>query len=321
VPMAVSLPENSEATYYTRWSHSTGGPYPLKVTKTDDGTERYELERGRVKETFGTWSGLVTAVHGASYLNRHWSKDRYLARGRFARQGAMGEPGMIIVGPLEDRQLETILVGPSLEVQPDPSPPTMGSQITIHVPEPHGIDLQRRGHEVAKLLFAGFSSWMRTSGYDPDDVLQDVYRKILVANQGTRPWDPEKSSFGHYVHMICRSALSNYHRKQSRVRAKEQLGLPGVGPDGTWSIVDVASQNNRKYSPDPVLEDPARDLQRYITGGPYRDHPQAELASRLLPYIQAGHTLKKSAELLKVERTAASKAMKLLKLCAAGWAS
>lgn len=87
--------------------------------------------------------------------------------------------------------------------------------------EVRGIDLAKRGHEVRKLLYAGFGFRMARAGYDPEEVLQEVYRGILVRNQGKCPFDGQKSSFGHYVHMVISCVLSNYHRKMSKHRSVE----------------------------------------------------------------------------------------------------
>jgi DNA-directed RNA polymerase specialized sigma24 family protein len=190
------------------------------------------------------------------------------------------------------------------------------------VPKQLGIDLAKRGHEVAKLLYSGFSGWIHANGYEFEDVLQEVFRKILVANQGKSPWTPEKSKFGHYVHMVCRSALSNYHRKVSRVQQREVLGVVGVTPSGQWGPIDVADHPrlvaDSHYVP---VADPAQDLAAYILGGPHRAHPHASLAAALVPHVQAGRTLKEVAGEVGATRLALSKARALLRTCASEWAS
>lgn len=294
--------------YYTRWTPSAGGPYPLRLRTTDAG-ECYELTREPSKppETYDTWKGLVSTLHGDSFVARHWTKDRYLGIGRHARTTA--SPGIIVVGPMVVKQIESLQVETVESVQ-----------LTILSKRTLGIDLKARGHEVAKLLYAGFHSWIGAAGYDFEDVLQEVYRKILVANAGKAPWDPEKSSFGHYVHLVCKSALSNFHRKQARISTFEQVGLPGVGPDGTWSASgqDVASANNQRHAI-TVLADPVADLQRYITMGPHKAHPEAPLAARLASLLYEGHTLKHAADILGVDRSSINRAQQLLRTAAAGW--
>jgi predicted HAD superfamily Cof-like phosphohydrolase len=62
-----------------------------------------------------------------------------------------------------------------------------------------GIDLAERGHEVAKLIFKGYGKRIYQEGLDPQDVLQEVYKGILIRNNGKGAFDPERSSFSHYV--------------------------------------------------------------------------------------------------------------------------
>lgn len=101
-----------------------------------------------------------------------------------------------------------------------------------------GIDLAARGHEVRKLMWAGYRDKILRAGYDPEDVLQEVYRGLIARNNGKCPWDVRKSSFGHYVHMVIGCVLINYHRKQQQVRGggAEVSGLKGA--DGVY--VDAA---------------------------------------------------------------------------------
>lgn len=109
-----------------------------------------------------------------------------------------------------------------------------------------GIDLARRGHEVRKLLFAGFGRRIARAGYDPEEVLQEVYRGILARNLGKCPFDARKSSFGHYVHLVISCILSNYHRREQRRREFEQVGLSSRSGEET----DVALAAERRLPND-----------------------------------------------------------------------
>jgi DNA-directed RNA polymerase specialized sigma24 family protein len=82
-------------------------------------------------------------------------------------------------------------------------------------------------------MYAGFGLRIARAGYDPEEVLQEVYRGILVRNQGKCPFDRRKSSFGHYVHMVIECVLNNYHRKEQRKQRHEVMGteLPPLGVD------------------------------------------------------------------------------------------
>lgn len=119
--------------------------------------------------------------------------------------------------------------GNLLELFAEPEPPRLG------------IDLAARGHEVRKLMWAGFGHKILRAGYDPEDVLQEVFRGILARNIGKCPWDARKSSFGHYVHMVIGCVLTNYHRKQQSVRGSEVIGARGSGGEvGDAARVAVA---------------------------------------------------------------------------------
>ena len=165
---------------------------------------------------------------------RHWTFDRYFRQGKY-------RPWDLRVADLPQNQ-------PSLNFLDLP----FENLITaIGVPElllgsksgsPVGIDLVKRGHEVAKLFYAGFAGKLIGAGLDPDDVLQEVYRGILIRNRGKCPWDGRKSSFGHYVHMVASCVISNYFRHENRKNSIEQTGIHGrvAGADG-FATVDVAS--------------------------------------------------------------------------------
>ena len=85
----------------------------------------------------------------------------------------------------------------------------------------------------------GLFSVYRTNGRSIR-VLQEVYKGLLIRNAGKCPWDPAKSSFGHYVHMVCGCILSNYHRRMSRQRQVESIGLVAPTEEGVYGNVDVA---------------------------------------------------------------------------------
>jgi hypothetical protein len=111
---------------------------------------------------------------------------------------------------------------------------------------PRGIDLENRGIEVKKILFAKFGRKIVAMGYDPHDVLQEVYRKLLVANSGQHPYNPDKSSFGHYVYMVCDSALRNYRKKEERRNKKLKLGI-AVFEDDRRVVMDAGDAVESKH--------------------------------------------------------------------------
>lgn len=157
-----------------------------------------------------------------------------------------------------------------------------------------GIDLERRGVEVRKLLHAGFGLRMTLGGYDPADVLQEVYRGILVRNRGKCPFDPKKSSFGHYVHMVIDCVLSNYHRREKRRSSSEcswedfeegrrELVSDGVG-QSTAPLVGHEGEGT-----DAMALMMVSDRVRWALADGDLTEREATLALKVLPLIHAGH--------------------------------
>jgi len=99
---------------------------------------------------------------------------------------------------------------------------------------------------------------IRSQHYDPEDVLQEVFKGVLIRNQGNCPFDPAKASFGHYVHMVCRCVLSNYHRRYQRARGVIQEGLPGYDEDGESTTIDTGDDQvaDPKTRPMDALDTP-----------------------------------------------------------------
>lgn len=202
-----------------------------------------------------------------------------------------------------------------------------------------GIDLEKRGHEVRKLLYAGFGARMARAGYDPEDVLQEVYRGILARNKGKCPFDVSKSSFGHYVHMVCSCILANYHRKQSRIAEFEQVGMytrQGSSED-EWGGLEDASlgattsngchagmfgdikEVHEKVSQDMAFRSLTKSL--YMSGfnsdGSLKK--EATLAVKALRLLYAGHTRSEIANMLGVDSSKVGRALAYLRKVSAEW--
>lgn len=141
-----------------------------------------------------------------------------------------------------------------------------------------------KADEVRKLLWRGFAGKMLSQGYDPEDVLQEVYRGLLVRNKGKCPWDRRKSTFGHYVHMVTSCVLTNYHRKQVKRVDKDALSLSGVVDEAhTWDVGSCDIDAGDEYGDKLVYE----GLSQYINKLP-DNGPEALLGRKLLPMVAAG---------------------------------
>ena len=205
--------------------------------------------------------GLVTEYPSARQLligltghpqARHWTLDRYFRQGKHRPWDLRiadlpgNQPSLNILDLPFGQSTEGLSVDNGirgLTIDNGMATPALilsSKSLTIEYQQ-FGIDLMKRGHEVAKLFYAGFASKLMGAGLDPDDVLQEVYRGILVRNKGKCPWDPHKSSFGHYVHMVANCVISNYFRHENRKNSMEQTGIRGrIVSEG---MVDVASDN------------------------------------------------------------------------------
>jgi len=290
--------------FYTRWED---GSLPVRVRQDPAGKRLFSLEdadRGKTR-TFDSARQLLITVTGHPRA-RNWTADRYFRIGKFQPHALTVVPSVTIDDLLA---LDTGL--------------TVAPAILNHR---LGIDLKRRGHEVAKLLFAGFGHQIHREGYDPEDVLQEVYRGLLARNRGICPWDENKSSFGHYVHMVCRCVLSNFARKQRRIRAFEQVGLKGW-QDGQLVDVDAATAARDDRSgldylqrdtilSDVLVED---DFKNYIMDCPDYLTADGQLALKIVPLVHMGHTRAEIATLMGLSRAAVSRALTYIRAKARGW--
>lgn len=199
----------TEGTYYARTEH--GGHRVIADKKGflvswPSGSVRYPSARQTIM-------ALVNRTPDPCQRSR----DPKITFDRYFRQGAYrpSEPAF--------DTLSLFKSSPKLTVAS--AKPIIHTSKALSVAVPRGVDLQNRGHEVRKLFYAGFGRRVARYGYDPEDVLQEVYKGLLVRNGGKCPFDPSKSSFGHYVHMVAGCIVSNYHRRYSRLDRNEVIGV------------------------------------------------------------------------------------------------
>jgi hypothetical protein len=231
---------------FTRSEH--GG---LPVVVHDEG-RKFDLDLPGGERSFTSSRQLMAVLHGGRDPHLPWR--RYFKVGPYADPlptplesvfDLWGRDGDMTVddggGPrvVGDARLTDDPGSSPVELQGAPGS-SLGASVRISVGSTTlGIDLENRAHEVAKLFYAGFGRRCFTQGYDTEEVLQEVYKGLLARNAGSCPYDPRKSSFGHYVHMVCSCILSNYHRKERRRRAREQVGVRAFLEDGRWANMDT----------------------------------------------------------------------------------
>ena len=300
---------------YSRYSD---GARPVRVL--DKG---YEVVGGPKEKSkvFLTRQGLLAELTGHP-TGRHWSMERYF-RGEEPGGGVLDLFGEVDEVPLPMliplvTPLITLRFSPAISIPA--SLPGLGDRSLV-VAGPVGIDLLTRSHEVRKLLFAGFGRRIYAGGYNPDDVLQEVYRGLLVRNRGKCPWDPSKGTFGHYVHMVCGCVFSNIGRKQRRRDQMEQVGLPTI-QDGELREGDVASSNvpapETMASKGSSINEAALDLTRFMRDTAAPGEP-VSLAITILPHVHAGEARKDIAAAVGVSMPALSRAISYLRRTSLQW--
>jgi DNA-directed RNA polymerase specialized sigma24 family protein len=287
------------------------GGFPVHILEIENGTQIYEVEKPshQGKIIFNSARQLLIDLTRHPQ-GRNWTFDRYFKLGKWASDKitTISDSVFDLFGYDDNPPI----------VMPAPNAPEVNfvqtkSTVTI----PVGIDLINRGHEVAKLFYAGFAIKLANAGYDPQEVLQEVYSGILTRNKGTCPWDPNKSSFGHYVHMIIGCVVSNYIRKHSKTKMFEQVGVVGFNSEGELDVVDAAGVKNEE----PCLDNmTSADLQSYIatTNGRTSD---GSLAVKIFPMVQAGYSRLEIAEKFNVSKATVNKAVGVIKTVSKKWAS
>ena len=196
-----------------------------------------------------------------------------------------------------------------------------------------GIELgalsERRGatfkaDEVRKLLWRGFAGKMLSQGYDPEDVLQEVYRGLLVRNKGKCPWDGRKSTFGHYVHMVISCVLTNYHRKQARRIDKDALSLSVQRVDGedvgyVGQFGSCAIEHGSEVGDKLAMEGLARWLDSLEIQP--REASEAVLGREIMPLVAAGFQRGEIVKTTGKKPALVSRALAWLRKQTAAWAT
>jgi RNA polymerase sigma factor (sigma-70 family) len=306
------------------FSRYEDGARPVMVYDDADGERCYTLEDYQGgKAMFTTARSLLVALTGHP-TGRNWTLDRYF------RKRPEPESNVFDLFPAGDAPVtEARVLAPLLDTSLTVEPRTVvastfkSSVLVVDTSPPLGIDLNLRGHEVAKLFYAGFGSKVARMGFEADDVLQEVYRGLLARNDGVCPFDARKSSFGHYVHMVIRCVLSNYRRKQFRIREVEQVGMVSVDDKEavrmdakTWAA-DHATASPSLERSEWELHEAQRDLVNYLHA---QGDPDAAIMEAALPLMQEGMSRKEIATVLGVSRTTLARAVRTLKELATTWA-
>lgn len=269
---------------YTRPRH---GSLPVYVDG-DGEARRYRLMRGRQREVYGSVRALLRALHGGRESG--YSFDRYFKVGRFARPSGAD---LVECGILE-------MFGP-----------------------PTGIDVAEKAEDIARIFYSHFGSAASAYGYSLPDLLQDVYRAILVRNNGKCPFDSNKGTFGHYVWRVCVCVFRNHHKREQRRRGRETVGCRRL-QGSEWVDADAAEAAVTMESADHdgalmELKEVSDDLLEWLEFQPDALSSTAELAREALPLVIAGMRRSEIAEVLGRKRHTVGYALAYLRRVTREW--
>ena len=104
-----------------------------------------------------------------------------------------------------------------------------------------GIDVEKHKEDIKKLFFKRQGQKLLKSRVNTEEILQEVYKGILIRNRGKCPFDPDKSAMSTYIVMVIDCITMNYMNKYNRTTERF---IPGVEND-------VASSYNASYEEDP----------------------------------------------------------------------
>ncbi|MBD3261946.1 MAG: hypothetical protein GF334_09850 [Candidatus Altiarchaeales archaeon] len=187
-----------------------------------------------------------------------------------------------------------------------------------------GIDLENRSEEVSKILFRCYGNRLSQLNMDTEDVLQEVFKGILTRNKGKCPWDPGKSSFGHYVHMVCGCVLSNLQKKQKRKTDREVVGVRTY-TDHAWEWKDAAESVEGSYEISPEQEDfevkeSMEDLKIWLEGREDSRKTDNKIARKIIPLLCEGYKRSEIASFLGMDPGKVSRGLHYLRSVTPEWA-
>lgn len=104
-----------------------------------------------------------------------------------------------------------------------------------------GVDVLKHQEDIKNLFYKRQGQKLLKSGVDTEEILQEVYKGLLIRNKGKCPFDPEKSAMSTYIVMVIDCITMNYMNKHNRT---SERFLPGVEDD-------VAVSYNASYEEDP----------------------------------------------------------------------
>ena len=76
-----------------------------------------------------------------------------------------------------------------------------------------GIDVGKHKEDIKKLFYKRQGVNLMKTGVDTEEVLQEVYKGLLIRNRGSCPYDPDKSALSTYIVMVVDCITMNFMNK------------------------------------------------------------------------------------------------------------
>lgn len=222
------------------------GGHRVKITSYTNATKKYEAIIDRTKRLFESFRQLFLFV---TQREPTMSCDRYFRIGKYEWD---------LISQIPETTLD------------------------IFKSPPEGIDLNLKYVDIKRIAYGRFKPMIRSIsklGMPEEDILQEVFKGVLVRNLGKCPWDSDKGSFGSYVHMVIQGILYNLHAREMRRYKRERLGL---SEHVEQTLAD------KRVRADSGIEDSILDLQVWISKRPDSHKVDAKLAGEIIPLVFLG---------------------------------
>lgn len=172
-----------------------------------------------------------------------------------------------------------------------------------------GLDLSSHYDDVARIVKSKFPM----NGSEADDLIQEVCKKIVKLNEGTSPYDPDKSSKSHYIYLVASSVFSTTLSKRKREPTSEAIDFDyysEVLDDST--VVTVEREDLGILTCDGFVAEFVTHIENVLD-------PDDTIPRRILMLTSMGYTKKDISEILNVSFYRVDKDRTRLKKMAKDW--
>jgi DNA-directed RNA polymerase specialized sigma24 family protein len=170
---------------------------------------------------------------------------------------------------------------------------------SVTSPSNTGIDIVKKKKDIEKIFYAYYAKRAVSEGLSVEDLLQEVFKGLLVRNKGKGAWNPSRGSFGSYVHMVAGSVYKNFRKKEIKRGMKEKAEIPKNYTENSTEDSD--------YSNEEMI---MSDFKKWIK----TKRGMGDSVVSIVELLSSGKKKKEIAEELGINSTSLHKAIDGLKL-------